>query len=63
MPAIATIAVLAIVALIVVFGRMTADPAPTAQNVPDYSKLTPQEVTKAYAQSKAAEAEALKGKR
>ncbi len=60
MPVLATVAVLALVALVVFFVKASGDPAPTAQNVPDYSKMTPAEVSAAYANSKKAEAEAMK---
>jgi uncharacterized membrane protein len=61
--ALAGIAVVAIVAIVMVFMNVASDPAPTATNVPDYSKMTNEQVAEAYAKSKAAEAEALKNKR
>ncbi|GEM_PF-5821509 len=63
MPLIAAAAALAAIVLVFLLVRASGDPAPTATNVPDYSKMTPQEVSAAYAKSKAAEKEALSGKR
>lgn len=60
--ALAGIAVVAVVALVMVFMNMAGDPAPTATNVPDYSKMSQEQVADAYAKSKAAEAEALRNK-
>jgi hypothetical protein len=61
--AIAGIAVVAVVALAFFFMNAAGDPQPTAKDVPDYSKMNSEEVAAAYAKSKAAEAEALKGQR
>lgn len=56
-------AVVALIALVFVFMNAAGDPPPTAENVPDYSKMTSAEVSAAYAKSKAAEVEALQQKR
>lgn len=61
--AIVGIAVVAVGALVFFFMNMGGDPQPTATNVPDYSKMSSEEVSQAYAKSKQAEAEALAGKR
>lgn len=54
--------VAAVIALILVgflFMKGAGDPAPTATNLPDYSKMSPEEITKAKEASDAAAAEAM----
>ncbi|RYG29784.1 hypothetical protein EON81_26120 [bacterium] len=59
-PAIATVAVLAIAALgAAVYFGVGGEPEPTAQNVPDYSKMSPAEVSESYGKGKQAESDAV----
>ncbi|RYG42342.1 hypothetical protein EON79_19090 [bacterium] len=59
MPAIVAVTAIALIALVAVFFNMNGDPEPTAKNVPDYSKMTPEQVSASYADGKKAESEAL----
>jgi hypothetical protein len=59
MPALVAIAVVAVVGLVVAFMQMSADPAPTVQNAPDYAKMSDEEIAAAYAKSKEMEKQAL----
>lgn len=56
------IGVAAVIALAVVaffFMKGTGDPEPTAKNLPDYSKMSPEDITKAREASDAAAAAAM----
>lgn len=57
---IAVVAVLAVVGLVFAFIKGAGDPEPSAKDVPDYSKMKPEEISAAFQKSKEAEANAMK---
>lgn len=57
---ITVIAVLAVVGLVFAFVKGTGDPEPTVKDVPDYTKMKPEEISAAFQKSKEAEQNAMK---
>lgn len=61
MPVIAGLLAVALVALVAFFMKTTGDPEPTAKNLPDYTRMKPEEIMAAHEQGMKAQADAQNG--